>query len=199
MRLIRDNDHVAARGERLRNLSELLQGREDHAARCPAQDLLQIVAALGLHRRLPDQIAAHREGREELVVEIVPVGQHHQRWVGHRRMFDQLPGIERHQQAFTGALGVPDDAHPLIALRRGRSHRAVDRVSHRVELVVARDDLGQPGTGFAEDREVTEQIEQAAMLEHALNQCRKFRRTFRGNVRAVGGAPRHEALKVCRQ
>ena len=72
-------------------------------------------------------------------------------------------------------------------------------MSHRVELVVARNDLGQPGTGLAENREVTEQVEQAAMLEHAFDQCREFRRTFRGNVRSVGGAPGHEALKVCRE
>ena len=134
-------------------------------------------------------------------------------------MFDQLPGIERHQQAFAGALGVPDHACASVALALGFHTRQTvvgrvfghtshgtrstncrcHRLPYRVELVVARDDLSQPRTGFAEDREVTEQIEQAAMLEHAFNQCREFRRTFRSNARAVGGAPRHEALKVCRQ
>ncbi|MNP63193.1 hypothetical protein D3C76_1585610 [compost metagenome] len=108
MRLIRDDDHIAACGEWLSYLAELLQGRENHAARCPAQDLLKIFAALGLNRRLADQVTTHRKGREELVVEIIAISQHHQRRVGHGRMFHQLPGIERHQETLTGTLGVPD-------------------------------------------------------------------------------------------
>ncbi|MCY1359589.1 hypothetical protein D9M69_461700 [compost metagenome] len=114
-------------------------------------------------------------------------------------MFDQLPGVERHQQAFAGTLRMPDNANFLIALRRGSRHSAVDRAPHRVKLVISRDDLGQSRSGFAKDREVAEQIEQAAMLEHAFDQRREFRRALLRNCRTVGGTPRHEALKVCRQ
>ena len=58
--------------------------------------------------------------REQLVVEIVAVGQHDQRWVLHRRVLDDLAGVERHQQALAGALRVPDDADLAVAAGRGR-------------------------------------------------------------------------------
>ena len=56
-------------------------------------------AILGLHGRLAQQVLAHAEGREQLVVEIVAVRQHHKRRVLHRGMLDDQARIERHQQA----------------------------------------------------------------------------------------------------
>ena len=48
------------------------------------------VPALGLHRLLPQQFVAARERAEELVVEVVAVGEHDERRVLHRRMQDHL-------------------------------------------------------------------------------------------------------------
>ena len=64
---------------------ELLDRREDDAAGGDLQPAAQIVAALGLHRRLPQQLVAGGEGAEELVVEVVAVGEHDERRVRHRR------------------------------------------------------------------------------------------------------------------
>ena len=60
MRLVGDDDDVRAIAEQrmLRGSilgEELLDRGEDHAARGLAQDLLQILAALGLLGRLPQQ------------------------------------------------------------------------------------------------------------------------------------------------
>jgi len=44
VRLIGDDHHVAAGGQRRRDFAELLQGREDHAARRAVQQRLQVLA-----------------------------------------------------------------------------------------------------------------------------------------------------------
>ena len=80
-----------------------------------AEQLAQVRAALGLHRRLAQQVLAAREGAEELVVEVVAVGEHDEGRVLHRRLADDAPGVERHRQALARALRVPDHAHAPVA------------------------------------------------------------------------------------
>ena len=58
---------------------------------------------------------AARERAEQLVVEVVAVGEHDERRVLHRRVQDHAPGVERHRQALARALRVPDDADPPVA------------------------------------------------------------------------------------
>jgi hypothetical protein len=56
---------------------KLLNGGEDDPARLPAfEQLPKVGAALGLNRLLPQQLAAAGEDAEELVVQVVAVGQH---------------------------------------------------------------------------------------------------------------------------
>ena len=74
MRLVGDHDDVSAIGQdRVVGLTplgcELLDGREHHAPGGAGQHLLQVLPVLRLLRSLSEQIAAHREGAEELVVE----------------------------------------------------------------------------------------------------------------------------------
>ena len=80
-----------------------------------AQLRAQVGAVGGLHRRLAQQVAAAREGAEELVVEVVAVGEHDERRVRHRRVQDHAAGVEGHRQALAGALRVPDDADAPVA------------------------------------------------------------------------------------
>ena len=103
---------------------------------------------------------AAREGAEELVVEVVAVGEHDEGRVLHRRVADDAAGVEGHRQALARALRVPDDADApvaglaarllagLVAARRlappdrprpARAARSVSSTAtlHRVELVVA--------------------------------------------------------------
>ena len=58
------------------------------------------------------QLPAHAEGAEELVVQVVPVGNDNEGGVLHCRMLDDLSGIEGHEQALPRALRVPD--HPTL-------------------------------------------------------------------------------------
>ena len=120
MRLVGDDHDVAAlRQQRVAVAlllgEELLDGGEHHAARLDREFRAQIGPALRLHRRLPQQVPAAREGAEELVVEVVAVGQHDDGRVLHRRFADDPPGVERHRQALARALGVPDDADAPVA------------------------------------------------------------------------------------
>jgi hypothetical protein len=56
------------------------------------QVLAQVFAVFGLLGCLAQQILAHAERREQLVIQIVAVGQHNQRRVLHRRMLDESAG-----------------------------------------------------------------------------------------------------------
>jgi hypothetical protein len=52
---------------------------------------------------------------EKLVVEVVAVGQHHQRRVLHRRMPHHAGGEEQHGETLAAALRVPDHARAAVA------------------------------------------------------------------------------------
>ena len=64
---------------------EFLNGREHHAAGCHGKLRSQVGAVGGLHRRLAQEIAAPRECTEQLVVEIVAIGQNDDRGIFHFR------------------------------------------------------------------------------------------------------------------
>ena len=81
-------------------------------------------------------------------------------------------------------------------LRVGGTNRGLDGAIDCVVLVVARHDLRQAAAGFAEHGEVTQHIEEPLLLEHALDQRRKFRQALFQNSLAIRGAPRHEAFQV---
>ncbi len=79
MRLVGDDDDVAPLREHrvpvaLLSGEELLDGREDHAARGDLELLAQVSPIGRLHRRLPQQVPAARKGAEQLVVEVVAIG-----------------------------------------------------------------------------------------------------------------------------
>jgi len=62
----------------------------------------------GLHGRLAEDVRAALELAEKLIVEIVAVGQHHQRRVLHRRMPHHAGSEEEHGETLAAALRVPD-------------------------------------------------------------------------------------------
>ena len=94
---------------------ELVHGGEDNAPRRHAQQFAQIGAVFGLPRLLAQELAAAGEGAEELVVEVVAVGEDDERGVLHGGVQDDAPGVEGHGQALAAALRVPDDANALVA------------------------------------------------------------------------------------
>ena len=178
----------------------------------------QIGAVRGLRRGLAQQIPAARERAEQLVVEVVAVGQHDEGGVVHRRLANDAPGIEGHGQALAGALRVPDDADApvarlaarlaarLVAPRRlGHAHRFPlqlggaqgfgDRRLHRVELVVARHLLDQRAAAVVlEHDEVAQQRQEPAGFTDAVDHHLQLRQVRIGQGLARDGAPRLEPL-----
>ena len=68
---------------------ELLDRREDDSSAGDAELLAQVGPLGGLDGILAQQVAAAGEGSEELVVQVVPVGDHDDGGVLHHRMEDQ--------------------------------------------------------------------------------------------------------------
>ena len=111
-------------------------------------------------------------------------------------MGDDLPGVEGHEQALAGALGVPDDADAAVALGARGSDRARDRVAHGVELMIPSHNLDEARARVREHGKVADQGQETRLLEHPLNDGAELRRALRRDGGPVYGAPRHEALEV---
>ena len=201
---------------------ELLDRREHHAAGLDRELRPQIGAALRLDRRLPQQVGAAREGREQLIVEVVAIGQHDDGGVLHRGLPDDASRVERHRQALARPLGVPDHADPPVASRAarlaarlvaalrvaigdrllqcGRAQRFSDGGLHGVELVVPRHLLHQvPAAVVLEHDEVAHQRQQPAPGEDTFEQHLKLRQARVGQRLARDRAPRLAPLAAGRQ
>ena len=173
----------------------------------------EVGAALRLDGRLAEEVATAREGREELVVEVVPIGQHDDGGVRHRRLADDAPGVEGHGEALARALGVPDDSDAPVARLParlasglvppaflpqpllGRAQGLGDRRLDRVELVVARHLLREPARAIVlEHDEVAEEGEKAARLERPLDRHLELGEEYGSQLLARDRAPGLEPL-----
>ena len=85
------------------------------ATRGYLEKLAQHGSLVGLHRLLADQLVATGKSAEELIVEVVAVGDDDERWVGHVGVKDDPPGVERHRQALARSLRVPHHTHASVA------------------------------------------------------------------------------------
>jgi hypothetical protein len=118
--------------------------------------------------------------------------------------------VPDHTRAAVARLAAVHTARPIAALllvrdialaRAAGAHGFLHRRVHRVELMVARDDLVQRAVVrvFLEDDEMLEQIEQALPLEHPSHQHLQLQRRFRRVLLAVDGAPDLEPLLTGRE
>lgn len=101
--LVGDDDDVGAAGQLgMRSVfaPELLDGREDDAAHIDAEVRAQILDAVGANRGSSQGAAMLGEGAEQLVVEIVAVGQHDDGRVAECRRQLKLTDEEQHRQRF---------------------------------------------------------------------------------------------------
>jgi len=179
--------------------AEFLDRGEDHAARRHLQQIPQMLAALRLFRLLAQQLLPGGEGVEELIVQVVAIGEDDQRWVFHRRVLDDLSGVEQHGQALAAALGVPHHAHALVAVRSRRAHRALDGLVDGVVLVIGGDLLDHlPGAGL-EHGEIVHQVKEAARLEYTFDQHLELWLLRRGQDVALDGAPGLEPFPARRE
>jgi hypothetical protein len=101
VRLVGDDDDVAPlRKHRLPVTlllgKEFLDCGEHHATRRDCECRTQVGAVRGQHRGPRQQLPTARKGTEELVVEIIAVGQHHNRRIGHRRVQSYSARVKRH-------------------------------------------------------------------------------------------------------
>ncbi len=97
-----------------------------------------MLAGLSLDRALWQGPGRREHLVEQLVVEIVAVGQHDRGRVCHGRVPQQLADVEQHLQALAGPLRVPHDASPPVTALYRRDGLG-DCLVHRMELVVLRD------------------------------------------------------------
>jgi hypothetical protein len=78
---------------------KLLNRGKDHATGGDGQQLLQVSPVVGLYGLLSQQLLTSAESAEQLVVEVIAVGQHDDGWIPHRQVLNQLPRIESHREA----------------------------------------------------------------------------------------------------
>ena len=205
MRLVGDHHDIRARGQHRKAVlvlarHELLDGGKHDAAAGPVgQFLAQITARFGLNRLLAQQILGQREHAEQLAVQVVAVGDHHDGRVFHRRLLHHPRGEAGHGDALARTLGMPD--HPALvrtAGARGTYHLA-DRRTHGMELVVASDLLHQPAI-ILEQHEVAQVIQQQLRRQRTAHQrLQLVELAQRIELLAIDGAPVHEALGIGRQ
>ena len=119
---------------------------------------------------MPDQIPAHGEGGEELIVQIIAIGDHDNGWIFELWAAHELTSIESHQQALAGALRMPDYADLAIALRRRGLDGFFNRMPDGMKLVIARDDLRKTRSGLPKNRKIMKQVKQPAPVENAFDQ-----------------------------
>ena len=117
MGFVGDDDDVAALGEGFVDIAffglELLDGGEDHAAGGHFEQRFEMLPAFGLHRLLAQQLLGGGEGVEELIVQVVAVGDDDDGGVVQGQ--HDLAGVEDHREGFAAALGVPDHAGFAVA------------------------------------------------------------------------------------
>ena len=175
VRLIGDDHHIASVGQQRESASalvgqELLNGGEDHAAGGNRQQALEVGARLGLHRILAQELGAAGEGPEQLIVEVVAVGEHHDGRVLEGGLEDQLAGEEGHRQALARSLRVPHHPSPLVAVGSAGGDRRLDRPIDGVVLVVAGQLLGGSAGLVVEHDEVAQVPQQAFGRQEAADE-----------------------------
>ena len=189
MGLVDHHHDVAAVAERLVAFRELLHGGEDDSVCLPAlQEPPQVLAGGCLHRCLAQEGRAPGELTEQLVVEVVPVGDDHDR--GAVDALLEHVGEEDHRERLTRALRVPEDADSSVA--RYRFHGALRGLVHPEVLVVRGENLNDLLVGVVEADEVAKDVAEAVLAEHAVDGRLPARVVLR--VVAIEALPLAEAI-----
>ena len=120
MGLIHERDDVAAIVEHSAGLAELEDRRDDDLAGVLREQLLKVLAGLGLHQV---RHVGGVESRADLRVEVDAVDDDEHRRVPERGLQAKLLRGEDHEQRLAGALEVPDE--PLSRLAGERRARTI--------------------------------------------------------------------------
>ena len=163
VRFIGHYDDVAAGGECRIAFFKLLNGGEDDSATLSVtQQIAQVFTALGVLWFLTKEVLAAAELTEELVVEVLAVGYHHDGHFG--QPLHQLVSVEHHGEALARPLRVPENTDFPVAFhcRTG----ALQGFAHGVVLVIGGENLGVFALVLVEADEVLQNVEQSLLLEH---------------------------------
>ena len=201
--------------------TEFLDGREENAPRSPvAEQGAEVFAVVGLHGGFLQHARRVAELLEQLPVEVVAVGHHHERGVAHGGLLAEFARETGHRNALAAPLRVPHDAALPGAGRGGLNppgvgrggvvdfHRRRTRLHggtqgllhggpHGVELVVGGDFLNQRAVrSRLEQHEVPQVIEEQFAVEKAPNDFFQLVLQVGLVVLASEGPPGHEPLPV---
>jgi len=111
-------------------------------------------------------------------------------------MQNDLAGEERHGQALARALRVPDDATAPVPVRTRRLDGGLNRLEHRVILVIARDLLDDAPVFLLEHHEMVHVFQEPPFVQQARQEYLKLRYARRRGLVALDRPPGHEALFV---
>ena len=140
--------------------------------------------------RWPSTTPASLNVAVELVVELRPIGDHHERPVAGLAPQDLLRE-EQHREALARALRVPEDAEPARRASLG-SRSARDRGIDAENLVVLGEDLDQAARALEICDEVLDHVEQPRRLAERAD--RRFQRDHAGLGFIVDPLPLAESL-----
>ena len=154
---------------------KLLHRGKHNAARSNSQEFAQMSPVSRLFRRLSQELAAPSERTEQLIVQIVAVGNDDQCRVSHLRAPDDAPGVKCHSQAFARPLRVPDYAAAFVPVWARRLHGGINCRSNGVKLVITGNLLGNRiATRFLKHNEVTKIIQKPFLVKESLDCHLKF-------------------------
>ena len=188
-----DDDDVFAGGEGFGGFFELLHGGEDDAVRLSSRkEVFEVAAAFCLYRGLSEEVFAVGELAEELVVEVVSVGDDDDGGALEGGLEEFC--VEDHGEGFSAALCVPEDAAFSVGL--GGGYGGLDSFFDGEVLVVCCEDFGVVVFGAGVADEVFEDVDEAVFLEDSFEEDVEGGVTG-GFVVAVGGFPFHVPVFVC--
>ena len=145
--------------------SELLDGSEDDAARGTFQELPHLGSTARLLWRLWQDARRGEDLTEELVIQVISVGDEHNGRIGKLLSSHGLGGVKQHLEALARTLGVPDNPSTTVPIWTRRLNRRLDRCVDCPVLVVLRHPFDDAFGFIREDDEVAKQVQEACWLE----------------------------------
>ncbi len=144
---------------------------------------------------MTEQALAIAEGLEELLVEVVAVGEHHDGGIVHFLSQHQFARVKDHRKALAAALRVPDDARAFIAnglffdagqaifggvfthgfvVGGGSADGGCNGFVDRVILMIGGDLLDRLFSCMLKHNEMTDDIQHGLFVEQALDHRLQF-------------------------
>ena len=190
MRLIRHDDDIPTIRKRLITFLKFLHGCEDDAVCLTVcKQFFQVGSALGVLRRLAQEVLAAGELAVELVIQVIAVCDHND--CRAFQCFLQIVSIEHHRQRFSAALRVPE--HAAFAIRDGCLLGGSNRLLDGEILMVGGKHFECLLAVHIEADKVFQDVEETVLLKQSLKEGVKGR-VLCVLIAAIRCFPLHEAV-----